>query len=334
MVRVAGLKRRIVTGLAVPTNVGRSPADVLADISRGGARAAAASRRGMDARWCSPALADGRHRVISWDAPRATTSASALSEYFQAPDLPGADAARGRPRAPVPLHLGPLAQPGRSACATPGPGARSSRASRCRRCCRASSRCRRHERRRVRYIPLEDLISNHLGRPVPGHGDPRPPRVPPHPQRRRRDRGGRDREPHPGARGRAAAAPVRPADPPRDHRRHGRRHARPADQRARHHRAGGLPPARRRSTCAACSSCREIDRPDLHYPPHVPTTALAFQPREQNEPRRHLRVDPPGRRARAPPVRVVRDERAGVPRAGRNRPARARHQADALPHVG
>ena len=34
MVRVAGLKRRIATGLAVPTNVGRSPGDVLNDISR------------------------------------------------------------------------------------------------------------------------------------------------------------------------------------------------------------------------------------------------------------------------------------------------------------
>src|SRR5690606_479952 len=33
MVRVAGLKRRIVTGLAVPTNVGRSPVDVLAGIN-------------------------------------------------------------------------------------------------------------------------------------------------------------------------------------------------------------------------------------------------------------------------------------------------------------
>jgi polyphosphate kinase len=33
MVRVAGLKRRILTGLAVPTNVGRAPLDVLADIS-------------------------------------------------------------------------------------------------------------------------------------------------------------------------------------------------------------------------------------------------------------------------------------------------------------
>lgn len=33
MVRVAGLKRRIATGIAVPTNVGRAPLDVLADIS-------------------------------------------------------------------------------------------------------------------------------------------------------------------------------------------------------------------------------------------------------------------------------------------------------------
>ena len=32
MVRVAGLKRRIATGLAVPTNVGRSPSEVLSDI--------------------------------------------------------------------------------------------------------------------------------------------------------------------------------------------------------------------------------------------------------------------------------------------------------------
>ncbi|TQL47026.1 polyphosphate kinase [Homoserinimonas aerilata] len=34
MVRVAGLKRRIATGIAVPTNIGRAPLDVLDDISR------------------------------------------------------------------------------------------------------------------------------------------------------------------------------------------------------------------------------------------------------------------------------------------------------------
>jgi polyphosphate kinase len=34
MVRVAGLKRRIATGIAVPTNIGRAPLDVLGDIGR------------------------------------------------------------------------------------------------------------------------------------------------------------------------------------------------------------------------------------------------------------------------------------------------------------
>ncbi|PPL19695.1 hypothetical protein GY24_04280, partial [Microterricola pindariensis] len=34
MVRVAGLKRRILTGLALPSNIGRAPHDVLDDISR------------------------------------------------------------------------------------------------------------------------------------------------------------------------------------------------------------------------------------------------------------------------------------------------------------
>ena len=61
MVRVAGLKRRIVTGLAVPTNIGRSPADALADIAR---EAHALQLRHADA-WTSlvrPALADVRHR--------------------------------------------------------------------------------------------------------------------------------------------------------------------------------------------------------------------------------------------------------------------------------
>src|SRR5690606_34228414 len=33
MVRVAGLKRRILTGIAAPTNIGRSPQSVLQDIS-------------------------------------------------------------------------------------------------------------------------------------------------------------------------------------------------------------------------------------------------------------------------------------------------------------
>ncbi|WP_395245941.1 RNA degradosome polyphosphate kinase [Agromyces sp. MMS24-K17] len=66
MVRVAGLKRRIVTGLAVPTNVGRSPSDVLEDISRQAHelqdRHAAAYQDLV-----KPALAEAGIRVVSWD---------------------------------------------------------------------------------------------------------------------------------------------------------------------------------------------------------------------------------------------------------------------------
>jgi polyphosphate kinase len=64
MVRVAGLKRRIITGLAVPTNVGRSPQEVLADIS---AEAHALQVRHADA-WTTlvrPTLASVGIEVVS-----------------------------------------------------------------------------------------------------------------------------------------------------------------------------------------------------------------------------------------------------------------------------
>ncbi|WP_309065376.1 RNA degradosome polyphosphate kinase [Microbacterium sp.] len=86
MVRVAGLKRRIVTGLAVPTNVGRAPTDVLADISREAHRL---QLRHADV-WTEqvkPALADAGIEITEWedltDAERA-----ALSDYFQAQVFP------------------------------------------------------------------------------------------------------------------------------------------------------------------------------------------------------------------------------------------------------
>lgn len=86
MVRVAGLKRRILTGLAMPTNVGRAPTDVLADISR---EAHALQLRHADA-WTSrvrPALADAGIEIADWsdltDAERAK-----LTEYFGAQVFP------------------------------------------------------------------------------------------------------------------------------------------------------------------------------------------------------------------------------------------------------
>jgi len=65
MVRVAGLKRRIATGIAVPTNVGRAPLDVLADISRAAhelqARHAAVFRNDV-----KPALDDADIHIEVW----------------------------------------------------------------------------------------------------------------------------------------------------------------------------------------------------------------------------------------------------------------------------
>ncbi|QDZ14792.1 RNA degradosome polyphosphate kinase [Humibacter ginsenosidimutans] len=67
MVRVAGLKRRILTGLAVPTNIGRAPVDVLGDIN---AMAHRLQTRHADAYHAGvlPALADAGITVATWDS--------------------------------------------------------------------------------------------------------------------------------------------------------------------------------------------------------------------------------------------------------------------------
>ncbi|MFS2241995.1 RNA degradosome polyphosphate kinase [Microbacterium sp. OR16] len=86
MVRVAGLKRRILTGLAVPTNVGRSPSDVLADISHD----AHALQLRHAAAWndlVRPALADAGIEITEWD-DLTDAERGALGEYFQAQVFP------------------------------------------------------------------------------------------------------------------------------------------------------------------------------------------------------------------------------------------------------
>ena len=86
MVRFAGLKRRIVTGLAVPTNIGRSPADALADIAR---EAHALQLRHADA-WRSlvrPALAESGIEITEW-SELTDEERSKLSEYFGAQVFP------------------------------------------------------------------------------------------------------------------------------------------------------------------------------------------------------------------------------------------------------
>lgn len=164
MVRVAGLKRRIVTGLAVPTNVGRAPADVLADISKEAHRL---QLRHADA-WMhlvKPALSEAGVDVVSYDAlddhDRAT-----LYEYFQAQVFPVL-----MPLAVDPAHPFPYIS-----------GLSLNLAIRIR-----NARTGRQEFARlkvppmlprfvevpdrdgaVRYLPLEELISNHLDDLFPG----------------------------------------------------------------------------------------------------------------------------------------------------------------------
>ncbi|HEU5222358.1 MAG TPA: RNA degradosome polyphosphate kinase [Candidatus Lumbricidophila sp.] len=86
MVRVAGLKRRIATGLAVPTNVGRAPLDVLADISNKAHELQERHARAY-AEQVRPVLAEAGIRIVGWaelnDAERAS-----LGEQFSAQIFP------------------------------------------------------------------------------------------------------------------------------------------------------------------------------------------------------------------------------------------------------
>ena len=86
MVRVAGLKRRIITGLAVPTNVGRAPSDVLSDISRE-AHALQLRHAGVWTNSVRPALADAGIEISEWSELTAGER-DALGEYFQAHVFP------------------------------------------------------------------------------------------------------------------------------------------------------------------------------------------------------------------------------------------------------
>ena len=81
MVRVAGLKRRIVTGLALPTNVGRSPNDVLSDINRTAYELQLRHARCFRDQ-VQPALAEAGVRVVDWEQLDAADRAH-LTDYYE-----------------------------------------------------------------------------------------------------------------------------------------------------------------------------------------------------------------------------------------------------------
>ncbi|MBM7829760.1 polyphosphate kinase [Agromyces cerinus] len=166
MVRVAGLKRRIVTGLAVPTNVGRSPLDVLSDIS---AKAHELQERHAAAyqQLVKPTLAESGIRIITW-GELGDVEHEHLRDYFSKQIFPVL-----MPLAVDPAHPFPYIS-----------GLSLNLSVRVR-----NSRTGRQEFARVkvpqmlprfvrvdpgesiedaRYITLEDLIANHLGDLFPG----------------------------------------------------------------------------------------------------------------------------------------------------------------------
>ena len=195
--------------------------------------------------------------------------------------------------------------------------------SRCPTTSTGSSQCVRARRASVRrraFLPMEELIAALPRRAVPGHGDRGAPRVPDHPQRRLRGRGGPRRGSAAGAGARTGAPPVRFTGAARGRRRHDREHARAAAARTR--RASRATSSR----CPGCWTCRRlwqvygVDRPALKDPPFVPATPPAFGERET--PEEHLLHAARRRRAGAPPLRLVLHQRAALHRAGRRRPAR------------
>ncbi|TPW72835.1 RNA degradosome polyphosphate kinase [Schumannella sp. 10F1B-5-1] len=165
MVRVAGLKRRIATGLAVPTNVGRSPVDVLADIGRLAhelqERHACVFRDSV-----KPALDDAGIHVEHWsdldEADRARVDELFTSQIF--PVL--------MPLAVDPAHPFPYISGLSLNLSIRVRNPKTSRIEFAR--LKVPANLPRFvqlpddESGRLRYIPLEDLISNHLDHLFPG----------------------------------------------------------------------------------------------------------------------------------------------------------------------
>jgi polyphosphate kinase len=166
MVRVAGLKRRVLTGLAVPTNVGRAPGDVLSDISDKAHELQARHARAWS-ELVKPDLTAAGVNVVTWGS-LTDDDRESLRGYFGAQIFPVL-----MPLAVDPAHPFPYIS-----------GLSLNLAVRVR-----NSKTGRQEFARlkvpqmlprfvpvdpsasldsVRYIPLEDLIANHLGDLFPG----------------------------------------------------------------------------------------------------------------------------------------------------------------------
>ncbi len=166
MVRVAGLKRRILTGLAVPTNIGRAPQDALSDIS--------AAAHVLQARHASafqdlviPALSEAGIDIVKWDTLDEADHRS-LRGYFSNQIFPVLMPLAVDPVHPFPYISGlslNLAVRVRNSKTGKQEFARLKVPTMLPRFIRVD---RRENVESVRFITLEDLIANHLGDLFPG----------------------------------------------------------------------------------------------------------------------------------------------------------------------
>ena len=234
MVRVAGLHDQIDAGIEKPLQDGRTPSETIDEIRAARARARRAASRSCLNHGLRPALAEHGIRIVALRRGR-PQGPQEPRRALPAPDLPGPDAARRRPRAAVPVHLQPVAVAGRDRARS-----RHRHADlRAREGAEGDAAALRAGRRRAHVRPARGRDRGQPRHAVPGHGDPRPPCLPRHP-RRRLHRLRRGRRPPAGRRGGAARAALRRGRAGRGRRRHERGDARADHARARGRRRGRL----------------------------------------------------------------------------------------------
>ncbi|GIT81662.1 polyphosphate kinase [Leifsonia sp. LS1] len=166
MVRVAGLKRRIATGLAVPTNVGRAPQDVLADISLKAHELQERHARAYN-ELVEPALDAAGISVATWDQLDEADKVQ-MREVFSQQIFPVLMPLAVDPAHPFPYISGlslNLSVRVRNSRTGKEQFARLKVPQMLPRFVRIDQREGLGE---VRFIPLEDLIANHLGDLFPG----------------------------------------------------------------------------------------------------------------------------------------------------------------------
>ena len=251
-IRVAGLHDQVDAGLHDPGPDGRTPSQVI-DVLRERILELNERQTRCSQDEVRPALAEHGIRIVG-DGRRRPRRARGAQRALPAPDLPRPHAAGGRSRAPVPLHLQPLAVARR-------PRARPADAGDDLRARQGAQGDAAALRPRGRGHHLRRARAAHRGQPrhaLPRDGDRRPRLLPRHARRRLRHLR-RGRRPAARGRGRAAPAPLRRGRAPRGRQRDepaAARRAHPRRSRSRRARSTSSTGCSTSPTCGRSSSCR------------------------------------------------------------------------------